>query len=161
MKGFRQYITETPKKKLRVGKKKPTKPADYDAATDPLLATMPSYSNTFVESLKEHMEYSHHQISGKEAFDKNLINHSQLKTIHKHVGNYLGDYTHQGEPKFSFHKNQLAVHHIHIDNNHYHIQIAVSKHGKHYHHTVFAKTPDASMQGGVKYTKVKQVGFDS
>lgn len=155
MRTFRQHITET--EKLKPKKRKLKFPADYEqAAKDQVYPASAAYSGTFVES----MEYSHHQISGKEAFDKKLINNSQLKTIHKHVGNYLGDYHSQGEPKFSFHKGQLAVHHIHIDNKNYHIQIAVSKHGKHYHHTVFAKTPDASMQGGTRFTKVKQVGFD-
>lgn len=136
---------------------------------------MPSNSNTFVEEggwvetglgfqrfqpLFE-MEYSHHQISGREAVDKNLITRSQLKTINKHVGHYLGSYHVNGEPKFSFHKDQIHVHHIHIDNKHYHIQMGVSRAGKHYHHVVFQKTPDASLHGGVRYTKITQKGFDN
>lgn len=50
MKTFKSFITETPKQKLSVGRKKKSLPADYEQATrDQVQPSGASYSNTFIE----------------------------------------------------------------------------------------------------------------
>lgn len=175
MKTIKSLITDSLKRKQKGERKKPknsfTRTPDWtQASKDQILPSGASYSNTFVEEkepmktfkqhLVEHMEYTE-PMSGREAIDKGHINKSMLRTIHKHVGNYLGDYHNKGEPQYRFHTNPIAVHHIHIDNKDTHIQFAVSKRGKHFHHAIFHKEPSADHPGGVKFSLIKKRGFDN
>lgn len=102
------------------------------------------------------MNYSN-PIAVRQALDADLLTQAQLKAIHKHLNLYV---THDGTTTYGFGSDPILIHHLLIENQHYQIQLGVTRRGKVYHYAVFAKTADPNWPSGFRFTCVKKFGFE-